>query len=180
MNRNFKIETDRLILRPLSPNDFEALYDVLADSDIMRYYPYTFDDKRVRNWINKNIERYEVFGFGLFAVVIKETGEMIGDCGLTMQSIDNFIRPEIGYHIRKDMQRKGFAREAAIAVRDFAFENTTFGYVYSYMKAGNIPSIKTALSYGAKELFRFTDDENEISIVCGISRKEWESVRRIK
>lgn len=73
------IETDRLILRELSDGDFSALYDVLADSDIMRHYPYTFDGARVKNWISKNIERYKVFGFGLWAVALKETGEMIGD-----------------------------------------------------------------------------------------------------
>lgn len=53
----------------------------------MEHYPYTFDENRVRNWITKNIERYSIFGFGLWAVVLKETDELIGDCGLTMQNI---------------------------------------------------------------------------------------------
>lgn len=70
------IETERLILRELNEDDFSALYEVLADSDIMKYYPYTFDETRVRNWILKNIERYKFFGFGLWAVVLKETGDM--------------------------------------------------------------------------------------------------------
>ena len=59
-----KLETKRLFLREMTPDDFDALYAVLADSDIMQHYPYTFDEARVRNWINKNIERYRVFGFG--------------------------------------------------------------------------------------------------------------------
>ena len=59
------IETERLILRELREEDFEALFSVLADSDIMRHYPYTFDEKRVRNWIAKNRARYGVWGFGL-------------------------------------------------------------------------------------------------------------------
>ena len=62
------IETERLFLREMTKNDFEALYKVLADSDIMQHYPYTFDDTRVKRWINKNIERYQIFGFGLWAV----------------------------------------------------------------------------------------------------------------
>lgn len=53
------------------------------------------------------------------AVCLKETGELIGDCGLTMQNIGGVIKPEIGYHICKDMQRKGFAKEAASSVRDW-------------------------------------------------------------
>jgi RimJ/RimL family protein N-acetyltransferase len=52
-----KLETERLYLRELTEDDFEALYDVLADSDIMEHYPYIFDENRVRNWIAKNIER---------------------------------------------------------------------------------------------------------------------------
>ena len=57
--------------------DYEALYAVLADSDIMQHYPYTFDEARVRGWIDRNIERYSVFGFGLWAVCLHENGEMI-------------------------------------------------------------------------------------------------------
>ena len=55
----------------------------MADSNIMHHYPYIFDEGRVRNWIVRNIERYKTFGFGLWAVCLKETGELIGDCGLT-------------------------------------------------------------------------------------------------
>ena len=64
------IETSRLFLREMGPEDFDALYAVLADSDIMQHYPYTFDEARVQNWINKNIERYRVSyvtgGFSFF------------------------------------------------------------------------------------------------------------------
>lgn len=59
------LETSRLILREMNMGDYKALYAVLADSDIMKHYPYTFDEKRVRGWINRNIERYRIFGFGL-------------------------------------------------------------------------------------------------------------------
>ena len=122
------IETERLLLREMTEEDFSALYKVLADPEIMKYYPHVFDESGVRRWILRNIERYNVFGFGLWAVCLKTTGEMIGDCGLTMQLIDGEIKPEIGYHIRVDKQRKGYAKEAAIAVRDWTFNNTPFLY----------------------------------------------------
>ena len=167
------IETERLFLREMKENDFDALYEVLADADIMQHYPYTFDENRVRNWIQRNIERYRIFGFGLWAVCLKETGEMIGDCGLTMQLIDGEIKPEIGYHIRSDKQRKGYAKEAAIAVRDWAFNNTPFNVVYSYMKYTNEASIKTALSYGCKQVDEFSDEINGTTKVFAIFRNEW-------
>ena len=172
------IETERLFLREMDENDFDALYEVLADADIMQHYPYTFDENRVRNWIQRNIERYRIFGFGLWAVCLKETGEMIGDCGLTMQFIDGEIKPEIGYHIRADKQRNGYAKEAAIAVRDWTFNNTPFQIVYSYMKYTNEPSEKTAISYGSKQVDEYKDDENEITKVFAISKDQWANLIR--
>lgn len=154
-------------------DDFGALYKVLADSDIMQHYPYTFDENRVKNWIARNTERYRIFGFGLWAVCLKETGEMIGDCGLTMQSINGQIKPEIGYHIRADHQRKGFAKEAAIAVRDWTFRNTPFNIVYSYMSQTNASSIKTAIAYGCRQVDEFSDELNRITKVFAITREEW-------
>lgn len=171
------IETERIILREMTRDDFDALYRVLGDSDIMRHYPYTFDEKRVMNWINRNIERYGIFGFGLWALVLKEMGEMVGDCGLTMQNINGTIKPEIGYHLRRDVQHKGLAREAAMACRDWTFENTPFNAVYSYMKRDNTPSSGVAMANGMKLVKEFKDDEGEISSAYAIMRQEWEELK---
>ena len=164
------LETERLFLQELTADDFDALYEVLADSDIMQHYPYIFDESRVRNWINKNIERYEIFGFGLWAVCLKETGEMIGDCGITMQNINGMIKPEIGYHINKRFQRKGYAKEAARACRDWAFENTPFNILYSYMKKTNVASVATAMANGMSKVDEYKDEENEITVVYAIRK----------
>ena len=173
-----KIETERLLIRELTDADFDALYEVLADSDIMQHYPYTFDEQRVRNWIVRNKERYEIFGFGLWAVVLKETGEMIGDCGLTLQNINGIIKPEIGYHIARKYQRKGYAKEAARACRDWSFENTPFCILYSYMKASNVASSATAMANGMRKVDEFTDEEIETTVVYAIAREEWEQICR--
>ena len=167
------IETERLLLREMKDDDFQALYKVLADTEIMQHYPYAFDENRVRNWIQRNIDRYRIFGFGLWAVCLKETDEVIGDCGLTMQLINGQIKPEIGYHIKADKQRNGYAKEASIAVRDWTFNNTPFNVIYSYMKYTNMPSCKTAISWGCKLVDEFKDDINEITKVFAISRDEW-------
>ena len=172
------LDTERLFLREMDENDFEALYAVLADSDIMQHYPYRFDEARVRGWIDRNLERYRIFGFGLWAVCLKETGEMIGDCGLTMQNIHGVIKPEIGYHIRGDMQRKGYAREAASAVRDWTFTHTPFQEIYSYMKYTNEPSARTAVSWGCTQVDEFRDEVNEITKVFSITREQWNRLIR--
>ena len=74
---------------------------------------------------------------------------------------------------RGDQQRKGYAKEAAVAVRDWTFCNTPFNVIYSYMKYTNAPSYKTAISWGCKQVDEFADDVNEITKVFAISREEW-------
>ncbi|MCR5848751.1 MAG: GNAT family N-acetyltransferase [Lachnospiraceae bacterium] len=167
------LEIERLFLREMDPDDFDALYKVLADPEIMMHYPYDFDEKRVRDWIERNMNRYRENGFGLWAVCLKETGEMIGDCGLTLQNIEGKMLPEIGYHIRKDCQHKGYAKEAAAAVRDWAFENTDYPSLYSYCKYTNVPSYKTAEAIGMHFEKEYPDEANEITHVSVIHRKDW-------
>ena len=171
------IETERLYLREMTEDDFPALYAVLGDSDIMRHYPYTFDESRVRGWIKKNRERYLVFGFGLWAVVLEETREVIGDCGLTMQNINGVIKPEIGYHIAKAHQRHGYAKESARAVRDWAFRSTPFGVLYSYMKTENVASSATARANGMSCVEEFADAEGEMNSVYAITKFEWHKLQ---
>ncbi len=84
------------------------------------------------------------------------------------------IKPEIGYHIRKDMQRKGYAKESASAVRDWIFTNTPFNEIFSYMKYTNEASAKSAVSWGCHQVDEFEDEENEITKVFAITRSEWE------
>lgn len=166
------LETERLFLREMNMEDFDALYAVLADSAIMQHYPYTFDEKRVGEWIERNMNRYEENGFGLWSVCLKDTGEMIGDCGLTLQNIDGEMLPEIGYHIRVDCQHRGYAKEAAGAVRDWAFQKTEYPALYSYCKFTNIASIKTAEAIGMHFDKEYPDEINEITHVSVIWRED--------
>jgi len=168
------LETERLLLREMTEQDFDALYQVFSDREIMCHYPYTFDEERVREWILRNMNRYKENGFGLWAVCLKETGEVIGDCGLTLQNIEGTMLPEIGYHIRRDCQRKGYAKEAALAVRDWAFANTDHPALYSYCKYTNTGSIATAESIGMHFCKEYPDEANGITHVSVIFREELE------
>ena len=172
------IQTERLFLREMDRKDLDALYRVLSDAEIMQHYPHAFDEDRVRDWIERNINRYRENGFGLWAVCLKDTGEMIGDCGLTLQTIDGKLLPEIGYHIRRDCQRRGYAKEAAKAVRDWAFRTLDYPALYSYCKYTNEPSIRTAESIGMHFAYEYPDEVNGVTHVSVIQREEW--LREIK
>ena len=172
------IETDRLILRELSMEDFEPLYAILSDPETMQHYPAPFDEARTRGWIAWSMESYRQYGFGLWAVVWKETGECIGDCGISMQRIDGELLPEIGYHISKRFWRRGIGKEAAGASRDWLFSNTEYDAVYSYMKYTNVASSRTAMANGMKKVKEYADPKNRISYVYAITRAEWEKLQR--
>ena len=172
------IETERLLLRPYTLSDFDSLYEILSDPETMQHYPAPFDADRTRNWIAWNLDNYEKYGFGLWAVVLKETGEFIGDCGITLQNIDGEILPEIGYHIHKKYWRRGFAKEAARAIRDWGFRNTQYDIFYSYMKYTNIGSWSTALANGMKKVKEYPDPKNTISYAYAITREEWEKLQQ--
>ena len=174
-----KLETDRLILREYTPDDFDALYEIMSDPETMQHYPAPFDKERTMGWITWNLENYQKYGFGLWAVVLKETGEFIGDCGITIQNIDGEMLPEIGYHIHKKYWRRGFAKEAAQATRDWAFQNTQYDTIYSYMKYTNVASYSTAMANGMKKVKEYPDPKNTISYAYAITREEWKAIKGV-
>ena len=120
------LETKRLILREMTDDDFDALKKVISDPDNMIYYPKPYDDNGVTRWINWCKDSYQKHGFGLWAVVLKSSGEMIGDCGVSMQFTDNEWKPEIGYHLRKDYHLQGLGKEMTQAVRDYFFNSFNY------------------------------------------------------
>ncbi|MBE5800436.1 MAG: GNAT family N-acetyltransferase [Clostridiales bacterium] len=168
-----KMETKRLILRELTMEDFEALHEILSDLQTMKHYPAPFDEAKTREWIAKNQARYAELGFGLWAVVLKETGKVIGDCGITMQNIHGQLLPEIGYHIHKKYQRQGYASEAAEACQKYLFERTAFHAVYSYMKYTNEASYGVAMKTGMRFVEEYADSVNVRTRVYAITREAW-------
>jgi RimJ/RimL family protein N-acetyltransferase len=120
------IETKRLILRKMTLEDQNDICNIVADEQTMKFYRKEFLSMYAKRWITWNLENYEKYGFGLWAMILKDTGELIGDCGITIQNIDGELLPEIGYHINRNFWRQGYGKEAATAVRDWAFNNTKY------------------------------------------------------
>ena len=170
------IETDRLILRKVSLDDFDALFEMYSDPETMRHYPKPYSEERMREWILWNIQNYHDHGFGIWVLILKQNGKLIGDCGITIQNIRGQMLPEIGYHIHKDYWRQGYGSEAARAVRDWGFNHTDADVLYSYMKYSNVGSYSTAISNGMKLIKEYPDPINEKVLVYGITRQEWQDL----
>lgn len=142
------LETPRLTLRRLEETDLDALAAILRDPEVMYAYEHGFDPEEVRQWLDRQLELYARYGFGLWAVIEKASGEFIGQCGVTMQDWNGREVPEIGYHLRRDKWHQGFAAEAAAACRDYAFRTLGFPEVYSIIRESNLPSQRVALRNG--------------------------------
>lgn len=142
------LETNRLILRPLTEEDFDAWTAVLGDPEVMYAYEHGFSPEEVRQWIHRQQERYAKDGFGLWALVEKTSGQLIGDCGITLQDWNGREVPEIGYHLRRDRWHQGFAIEAASACREYGFHTLNFPELFSIIRDSNPPSQRVALRNG--------------------------------
>ncbi|MEG2647703.1 MAG: GNAT family N-acetyltransferase, partial [Mucinivorans sp.] len=79
------LETERLILRELTQNDFDDICKLLQDPTVMFAYEGAFSIQEVQAWLDKQFRRYRDDGFGLWGVVDKRSGELIGQCGITWQ-----------------------------------------------------------------------------------------------
>ena len=133
-----RMETNRLILRDYAETDYAALYEIMSDPETMQHYPSPFDEKRTRDWIQWNLDNYRKYGFGLWAVTLKETDEFIGDCGITLQNIDGEMLPEIGYHIHKAKWRKGYGTAVANGMRkvkEYPDEKNGISYAYAITRS---------------------------------------------
>jgi len=142
------LETSRLLLRELVPQDADALEKVLGDPVTMRYYPAAFDRSTVEDWIARNINRYQRDGYSLWAMLLKSSGELIGDCGCAMQEVEGQNEIEIGYHVRRDLWGNGYATEAARACMEQAFHKLGAERVISMIRPENQPSRRVAEKNG--------------------------------
>lgn len=146
------LETDRLILREMEQSDLAALALILQDEQTMYAYNGAFDAAGTQAWLDNQLARYAKYGFGLWAAVLKQSGEMIGQCGLTMQAWRGGEVLEVGYLFQRRYWHKGYATEAAIACKNYAFEVLGAQEVCSIIRDTNTPSQRVALRNGMRPI----------------------------
>ena len=144
------LETPRLVLRHFTPDDGDALAEVLCDRENMRFYPEPFTRTDCDGWVEKCITRYRDDGYGLWATIRKADGQFIGDCGLLRQLVDGTTETEVGYHLARRFQGYGYASEAARACMRHAFTVLGRPRVISLIRPENLPSRKVAERNGMR------------------------------
>jgi RimJ/RimL family protein N-acetyltransferase len=128
--------------------DLDALEPILADEEMMQYYPHAFSREESRYWIERNRQRYREDGFGLWAMELRSTGELIGDCGLVVQTFPEGDEVEVGWHVKRELWKQGLATEAAREVVRYAFEDLGLTTLISLIRPENVPSARVAEKLG--------------------------------
>ena len=175
------LETPRLMLRELTQMDLPALCRMLQNPEVMYAYEHAFDDAEAQEWLDRQLSRYDEYGLGLWAVILKESGELIGQCGLTMQDCGGEQVIEVGYLFVRDFWHNGYATEAARACRDYAFDKLGAERVYSIIRDNNMPSQKVAQRNGMKPGKTFVKHYYNMDmphIAYSISRREYSHMEK--
>lgn len=142
------LETPRLILREMTQSDILDLSAILQDEQTMYAYEGAFSDAETQEWLNRNLKRYKEDGVGLWAVILKDSGAMIGQAGITMQDVEGERVPEVGYLFNRNYWHKGYATEAAIACKEYGFAVLGYSEIFTIIRNINIPSMNVAIRNG--------------------------------
>ncbi len=171
---NWILETDRLKLREIEKTDLDTFHTILSNPETMSFYPTPYSRSDTQHFIEKNIERYESIGCGLWAIILKSGNRLIGDCGITIQNIDGVDEYEIGYHLHKNYWGNGFATEAAKAVKRYGFNHLNLQKLCSYMAADHLSSRMVAERNGMKleKTFNNPRNRNFSTVVYSILKEE--------
>jgi ribosomal-protein-alanine N-acetyltransferase len=142
------LETARLRLREMTPDDLDFVAEMLAHPEVMRFYPKCYGRDEAREWLERQRRRYAEHGHGLWLVEGRESGRPVGQVGLIVQEVDGGREFEVGYLIHRPFWRNGFATEAALGVRHHAFTARGLDRVISLIRPENVPSQGVARKLG--------------------------------
>lgn len=141
-------ETERLIAREMTVADLPALRETLQDREAMYAYAHAFSDEEVAAWLANNLRRYREDGFGLWAVIRRSDGQLIGQCGLTKQVFRDRPVVEIGYLLAQRFWHHGYAIESAQGAKRYAFDQLQVPEVWSIIRDTNFASMNVAIRNG--------------------------------
>ena len=144
----FALTTERLVIRQLTQDDFADLCEMLCDPDVMYAWEHIFTEVQVQEWLDRQFERYEQTGVGVWAAIEKETDVMVGQFGLVWADIEGKSVLELTYMLKKSHWHKGFAIEGSKACLNYAFNVMNIDKVYAPIRPENQASRKVAEKLG--------------------------------
>lgn len=136
------LRTERCLVREITEEDVDELYEIYKDIDVVKYMENLCEDKdEEREYTRKYIENmYGFYGFGMWIVQRLDNGRIIGRAGLNVR--EEYDDLELGYIIRKDEQKKGYAKEVCQAIIQYAVEELEVQDLNAFIHPDNTDSIK--------------------------------------
>lgn len=144
----FVCESERVFLRPYTQADFVQLHRILSNKETMHAWGHGFSKKESQEWLEKQLAHYQQYGFGIWAIVEKQSGKIIGNAGLNHTEINLKGKTqkivEIGYLLHRDFWNKGYGSEVARMCAKYGFETLGLEEAYCLIKEDNLSSLKVA------------------------------------
>ena len=138
---NFIIETNRLKLRELTPADAQHFFDLNADLEVIKFTgDPPFENVGAAREFLENYDQYEKYGYGRWAVILKETGEFTGWCGL--KYLPELDETDLGFRFFRRHWNKGYATESALACIEFGFKKLKLKRIVGRAMAANSASVR--------------------------------------
>ena len=152
------LETKRLYVREYTLEDLPASHTILSDKETMYAWGHGFSIDESKEWLEKQLKSYKENGFGIWAIIDKASGTIIGNAGLDRASINltnqkSIVKQEvveIGYIVAKRFWGQGLGTEAARAVQEYAFKVLGLERVYCLIKEDNFASMRVARKLGGR------------------------------
>lgn len=144
------IETQRLLLRPLTSTDVDALVQIWTDPDVTQYMGGPRDLVKVRANLAEDAQANPPPQFDLQPVIEKVTGRIVGHCGITEKTVDDRVEHELVYVLAKSAWGKGYAAEIAKAVKDYAIEQIGLQRMIALIDPENVASRRVAEKVGLR------------------------------
>ncbi len=147
---NSILQTPRLALRELTADDLDFVATMLAHPDVNRYYEKQFTRLDAQAWLERQLERYQNDGHGLWLVLERATDEPVGQVGLLLQDVGGCRQPEVGWLLHRPYWGRGYATEAAAGTRDLARTRWRCGRLISLIRPVNLQSQRVAERIGMR------------------------------
>jgi len=165
------LETPRLILRPFTENDFDAILPIYTNHDVMQFVNH---GARTREEVKAELQKYkkhwETHGFGACAVIEKASGKLIGRADLYVS--DRSTYPQLGYVLDQPFWGKGYATEAAKTYLNYGFNSLKFHRIVAFARTFNFASLHVLEKLGMQRQ-RELEYANRQYLEYGISRAEY-------
>ncbi len=179
------LQTPRLLLRPWTPGDVEALFEILQEPDLLRYFPNPDPPGRdiVETYINRQLAHWKEFGYGHWAVILPEEDQVLGWNGL--EFLPELGECEVAYLLSRRVWGRGYATESARAALRFGFERAGLGSIIGLVHPENEASIRVLKKCGLSfvdrinlwrmDLYRYRLGRGVFENLCAATSQDWQA-----